>query len=275
MLSFSSLLSDTKNFISNNLVSVTLTVLSLAIITQLVDFFFYPSIDDFLPIKQLIELTIQKYGNQSPEALSQTILALPQQEQQSIIPAAMSYLARVGIIFLAINLLSMSMILALIYTISSQQLSLANMLKNISRMASNIILFMLITIPGFIGLSLIVSIIPPLAIPLIIIAISFYIMIYFAFLTVIIDPVPQYGFSKKLKIALAFLRRKVKLIVPIVAIWFFTTFLLDSFASMLISNLIALIVFYALKLLLSIMALCYLYRLYSLSNKELAYDTSN
>ncbi|WP_392563516.1 YciC family protein [Orbus wheelerorum] len=269
MLSFSSLLSDTKNFISNNLLPIIITVLSIAIIERLITFFFYPSVETIEPIRQLIEQAAQKYGDQlSPEALSQTILALSEQEQLRLIPAVMDYLIRVGIIFLVVNLLSMSVILSLIYTISYQQLSLSNMLKNISRIATKIILFMLLAIPGFIGLSLIVSIIPPLAIPLIIIAILFYVTAYVAFLAVIIEPVPQYGFIKKLKIGLTFLKQKIRLILPIIAIWFLATLLLDSLAGLLIANMVVLVIFDALKLLLTVMTLCYLYRLYSLSNKE-------
>jgi len=104
----------------------------------------------------------------------------------------MNYLVRVGIIFLIINLLSMSVMLVLIYVISYQQLTLSNLLKGIRRIVPKIMLFMLLAIPGFIGLSLIVSIIPPLTIPLIIIAALFYVIAYIAFLVVIIDPTPQH-----------------------------------------------------------------------------------
>jgi len=276
LLSFSSLLSDTKNFISNNLASIIILLLGLAIVTQLIAFFFYPSIETMEPIKQLIEQAMQKFGDQlSPEMLSQTVLALSEQEQQRLIPAVMNYLVRVGIIFLIINLLSMSVMLVLIYVISYQQLTLSNLLKGIRRIVPKIMLFMLLAIPGFIGLSLIVSIIPPLTIPLIIIAALFYVIAYIAFLVVIIDPTPQHGLIKKLKIALSFLKRETRLTLPMIGIWLLARYLLDSLASLLIENIIIFIIFDAIKLLLTFIILCYLYRLYSLSNKELAYDASH
>jgi len=276
LLSFSSLLSDTKNFISNNFISILISLLGLAIVTQLIVFFFYPSIETMEPIKQLIEQAMQKFGDQlSPEMLSQTVLALSEQEQQRLIPAVMNYLVRVGIIFLIINLLSMSVMLVLIYVISYQQLTLSNLLKGIRRIVPKIMLFMLLAIPGFIGLSLIVSIIPPLTIPLIIIAALFYVIAYIAFLVVIIDPTPQHGLIKKLKIALSFLKRETRLTLPMIGIWLLARYLLDSLASLLIENIIIFIIFDAIKLLLTFIILCYLYRLYSLSNKELAYDASH
>jgi len=80
---------------------------------------------------------------------------------------------------------------------------------------------------------------------------------------------------KKLKIALSFLKRETRLTLPMIGIWLLARYLLDSLASLLIENIIIFIIFDAIKLLLTFIILCYLYRLYSLSNKELAYDASH
>lgn len=276
MLSFSSLLSDTKNFIINNLLPIMITVIGLAIISQIIIFYFYPSIESFAPIKQLIEQAMQQENRQlSPEVLSRTMQGLSEPELQRLISALMDYLIRAGSVFLLINLLSMSAILSLIYMISYQAISLSNLLKGMSRVAIKIILYMLLAIPVFFVLSLIVSVIPVLAMPLIIIVAVLYILTYITFLAVIIVPTQQSGFLKQLKKAFLLLKQKITLIMPISIIWVLVMFLLNNLMAQLTANIFILIIFDAIKLLLTLVTLCYLYRLYSLSNKDSTHDACN
>lgn len=260
----------------NNLLPVIITVISLAIISQIIIFYFYPNIESIAPVMRLIELTMQQNNGQlSPEALSQSMLGLPEPELEGLISALRDYAVKAGTVFLVINLLTMSVILSLICMISYQAISLSNLLKGMSRVAIKIILYMLLAFPVFFVLSLIVSVIPVLAMPLIIIVAVLYIFTYITFLAVIIVPTQQTSFIKQLKKAFTLLKQKITLILPIIMIWLLAMFLLNSFTVQLTTNILFVIVFDAIKLLLTLIILCYIYRLYTLSNKDIVHDTGN
>lgn len=276
MLSFSSILSDARNFISNNFTIIVTIVVILSIITQMINVLLSPSIETISPIKSILEQTIQQYGELSAEALTNTLNSLSEQQKQQLVPVAMSFLFKVGLVFLVTNLIAMSCVLATIYTISAQQFSLNNLLQSLIKIAPQILFFMLLAIPGFIILSLVASVLAPIAAPLGMLAAVFYMAAYIVFLAVIIDPMPYAGFIYKLKITLHFLRREMRLILPMVAIWLLASFLLKSIAGMLAdNNFIVETIFSVFKLLLSFLTVCYLYRLYSLSNNMLPYDARN
>lgn len=276
MLSFSSILSDARNFISNNFTIIVTIVVILSIITQMINVLLSPSIETISPIKSILEQTIQQYGELSAEALTNTLNSLSEQQKQQLVPVAMSFLFKVGLVFLVTNLIAMSCVLATIYTISAQQFSLNNLLQSLIKIAPQILFFMLLAIPGFIILSLVASVLAPIAAPLGMLAAVFYMAAYIVFLAVIIDPMPYAGFIYKLKITLHFLRREMRLILPMVAIWLLASFLLKAMAGMLAdNNFIVETIFSVFKLLLSFLTVCYLYRLYSLSNNMLPYDARN
>lgn len=276
MLSFSSILSDARNFISNNFTIIVTIVVILSIITQMINVLLSPSIETISPIKSILEQTIQQYGELSAEALTNTLNSLSEQQKQQLVPVAMSFLFKVGLVFLVTNLIAMSCVLATIYTISAQQFSLNNLLQSLIKIAPQILFFILLAIPGFIILSLVASVLAPIAAPLGMLAAVFYMAAYIVFLAVIIDPMPYAGFIYKLKITLHFLRREMRLILPMVAIWLLASFLLKVMAGMLAdNNFIVETIFSVFKLLLSFLTVCYLYRLYSLSNNMLPYDARN
>ncbi|WP_392559411.1 YciC family protein [Orbus mooreae] len=274
MLSFSSILSDARNFMSNNIAIIFIMVLVLSIVNQIISAILYPNIESISQIQSLLQQTIETYGGLTADGLSKTLLALSEQQQQQLVSAAMNYLMQASMIFFINNIILMSGILSLIYVISHQQFSLNNVLQRAIQFAPQIALFMLLIIPGFIILSIFASILMPLAAPLAILAIIFYLSMYVIFLSVIIEPTLQINFIQKLKITFRFLKREIRLIVPIIAIWFFTTFLLKNIVDMLMAdNFIISIVINVIKSLLIFITICYLYRLFSLSNKELPYDS--
>lgn len=274
MLSFSSIFTDTRNFIGNSIVTIIIALAILSIIAQVMILFFYPSIETLGPIKSLMEQTIQKYGELSAEGLTQVINGLSSQQQSQLVPIAAGYLLKIFLVLLIINLISTSSILSLIYNLSYDRLSLNTFLHHMLKFIPQIILFILLVVPGFMGLLIIATIIPPLAAPLMIVASISYMTVYVIFLSVIIEPNTQHNFMTKVKISLRFLKRETRLIIPMIAIWMLITVLLNmllgTFAS---DNFIIDVIFNILSLLLNFTAVCYFYRLYSLTNNVLPYDS--
>ncbi|RKS85066.1 uncharacterized protein UPF0259 [Orbus hercynius] len=275
-MSFSSILADARNFTRNNFTTVLITLVILSLVTELISQVLLPSLDSISQLKSIIEQTVTQYGELTADTLSKVILALSEPEKAQLIAVAMSYLFKAGLVFFLTNLIVMSILLALIATISYQQFSLQNLLKSATKIAPHIGLFMLLAIPGFIVLSIIASILAPLAAPLGMVAVVIYISLYVIFMAVIIEPTPQYHFFAKFKIAVRFFKRDIRLILPMLGLWLLGSFLLNSVAnSIMVDNFIIDLCFNIAKFLLTFVTVCYLYRLYLLSSKVLPYDTRN
>lgn len=276
MFSFSSLVTDTRNFIRNNFTIIIATLVSVTIIGQLLIFLFYPDINKIEPLKLFFEQIAQKYNNQITfENISETIQSMPEGKLQQFAFYLMHYLLIISIILSIVSLLSMTAIIALLYIISYKEFSLNNLLQVSIKIAPKIIQLFLLTIGIFVILLIISSIIPPLLFPLLLLFTICFYLTYMLFLAVIIDQLSCFSFINTLKIVFAFLKRETSLIVAIMTIWSIATVLMIMLEKILASSMIMIFVIEILKLFLTFATLCYLYRLYSLSNKILPYDSCN
>lgn len=269
-------MTDTRNFIRNNFTIIIATLVSVTIIGQLLIFLFYPDINKIEPLKLFFEQIAQKYNNQITfENISETIQSMPEGKLQQFAFYLMHYLLIIGIILSIVSLLSMTAIIALLYIISYKEFSLNNLLQVSIKIAPKIIQLFLLTIGIFVILLIISSIIPPLLFPLLLLFTICFYLTYMLFLAVIIDQLSCFSFINTLKIVFAFLKRETSLIVAIMTIWSIATVLMIMLEKILASSMIMIFVIEILKLSLTFATLCYLYRLYSLSNKILPYDSCN
>lgn len=274
LLSFSSIFSDARNFISNNFAMIFTTVLILSIVNQIISLLLSPNLESFHQIHELLKLAMDSNGNLTADGVSKAVLALSEQEQQQLVSSAMRYLMQAGLVFFINNIILMASLLGLVYTITHQQFSVNNLLQRAIQLALPIALFMLLIIPGFIILSLLATVLMPIAAPLALLAIIFYLMMYVIYLSVIIESTSSTHFIQKLKVTFHFFKREIRLVIPMLAIWFFATFVLKNIGDLItINNFIIDIVINVIKALLIFTTICYLYRLFYLSNKQLPYDS--
>lgn len=274
LFSFSSILTDTRNFISNNFVMISVVVLILSIINLVVSLSLSPNLSAIIQIQNLLDQAVTQHGQLTADTLSKTLLSLSEIEQQQLVSAAMSYLIKTGWVFFINNIILMSGILATVYTIAHQPISFNNLLSSVLKLAPQIALFLLLIIPAFMLLSIIGSVLMALVPPLALLAFIFYFCVYIIFSAVVIEPTLSTNFITKLRITLRFLKREIGLIVPIILICFFSTFFLKNLMSGLLGdNIVISIVINIIKSAITFTTICYLYRLFSLSNKMLPYDS--
>lgn len=227
-------------------------------------------------IQAIIDQTTQQYGALTTDTLPKVVLSLSEEDKQQLVSSAMSYLLKVGIIFFITNLILMSGLLGTIYTLTTQQFSVTHIAQRALKLLPLIASFILLIIPGFFIFSILATFLMPIAVPLAILVVVLYLSLYVIFLAVLITPQIPDRFMTKLRVAFKFFKREKSCILPMIALWFLSIFLLKNIAILLnMDNFILVLIVNIAKSLFAFITICYLYRLFSLSHQASPYDASN
>lgn len=275
-ISFSSLFSDSKNFISNHLLVIFSVLAIMAVITETLLLIFLPSIETLTPIQQIIGNSGSIYGDNSMQALQMAISRMSVSQQQELLGVMFGYFVQVFVVLLINNLITTTVSLALIWQISnSARFSIASLLAKALHLLKPIVIFFLWSIPYFILLSILVLLAMPIAPIIIMLGAVFFFAIYILFLGYIIKEQPS-KVTTAIMTCWQLLKKQYLLVLPMLGIWIlislFINFVLSSF--ILQSNIIINIVESIIGLLINFFLITYFYRLWSLVQVP-AYDTGD
>lgn len=275
MPTFSSLIGDTRNFIKNNFTIIILTIIGIAVFAQLVTYFFTPTIEADSQLKEFIaQITLQQQNFTSIDSIQQQISQLSDNEKQQLMMSGITYIFKYCLILLITNLITLSTIISLIKIIATKQFSWHNLLVNILQLTPQILLMILYGIPYFIVLLLVAPIFSGLAPFITLLAMFFYMLIFMVFAAVIIHSKQPRKFWGSLKISLKFAKQRIQLILSGLIIWLISATFLNSIFSLAAKNFVFNILDSVTENLLTFAILCYIYRLYSLTQQVEYNDTS-
>lgn len=282
LLRFAAILSDTKNFITNNALAILIVLVVLSLVSQLISSVFSPSIQSIEPVYLLLQQTAQQYGELSPNTIANVINQLSEQEKSHLVALSANYLITVSLIFIVTSLLSTGSMLSLIFNLAYNQLTLSTLLQHFIRIAPQLLLFMLLCIPFIFALFMLAMLIASsFAMVLIIIGMFSYLLIYSLFLAVIIEPntKPNTKNSMSHKLALVFtlIKQHFRLVWPMICCWFLANFVLSSaMSSLSLPNVYIInVLLDAINLFLGLIVVSYFYRLYTLTRTVTSNDASH
>lgn len=275
-LSFVSLFSDTKNFVINRIMPILITLLILAIISQLVTIMFMPSEDTLLPLQQFLDNALKANSHVSVQAIENALARLTPQQQQDMVALVSSYVIKLLLVTLVTNLISTSICLSLISNLSNYNiLNINQLITKALTLAPQILMFILLSVPFFFILILLSTLIAPLMIFIMLFGMVFYTIIYTIFLSTIVAPTSDSSLFSKIRESLYRFKQQYKLMLPIMGIWLIALLVFGSIISSVAgSNLIVEIIIGMIGLLLNFFLLSYFYRLYTLTTKT-KHDTRN
>ncbi|QIQ22285.1 YciC family protein [Zophobihabitans entericus] len=266
-LSFSAIFSDTKNFIFNRLLQIFIILLILAIITQMITFMVIPNQDILKPIEQFLQQTAAAQGDFSLQSVQSALARLSPSQQQEIVSALGSYAFRLLIVYVISNLLGTSIILAMIANLShSDTLNIPQLIGRALTHIPQLLTFMIVSIPFFVGLSVVGMLIAPLMIFILLIGMFIYTIVYNVFLSCLIEPKEQTTLFNKIGESFQRSKAYAKLILPMVGIWLVALIVVSSLVSNLTTdNFILNVVVNIVGLFLNFFLISYCYRLYTLT----------
>lgn len=264
---FSTLFKDSQNFIRNQFTIIALILFLTAIITETVTLLFLPNIDSLVPVQQMFEKAIASYGNYSMQSIQLILSHMPTDEQKILVNLVFGYAAKYVFITLINSLITTSISLALIWQLAaSGQFNFKTLFTKATSLMPSIFLFMLLSIPYFIALIILSSLISPVMIFILILGGLFYFMIYTLFLAYIIDSQSAFIFHN-IKMTIMLLKTRLRLVLPIISLWLGTMLVLNFIASLIAINhtLVLNIIASFVNLLIYFFLFTYFYRLCSLS----------
>lgn len=233
---FSTLFKDSQNVIRNQFTIIASILFVTAIITETVTLLFLPNIDSLLPVQQMFEKAIASYGNYSMQSIQLILNHMPADEQKTLVNLIFAYTTKYVLITLINSLITTSISLALIWQLaSSGQFNVKTLLTKAASLMPSILLFMLLSIPYFIALIIISSLVGPMMIFILIVGGLLYFMIYTLFLAYIIDSRSTFIFYN-IKMTVILLKKRFRLVLPIISLWLGMMLILNFIASLIAIN---------------------------------------
>lgn len=271
LITFSSLLTDTRNFITNRWLTIVLALLALAFISQIMALLLTPDNSIYLLVQQLADAAGQKgYNELSPAALQRIIEAMPVAEQQRIVGVVASYLFKLALLYVVVNLISSSFSLSLIANLSlTPQLTLAGLVQQFLRFIPQILLFFLLSIPYFIAIFFVSAIIQSLMLFVVLIGCFFYLVIYMIYLALLIEPQQSRNILGKVRSAITLFKQQLRVVIPMIALWFLVGMGLNSLLfKMANDHLLINVAITLINLLINFATMIYFYRLITLVKRN-------
>ena len=276
MPTFTSLMTDTYNFIKNHFMTIILVIVGVSVLTQLFTSFFYPSTEIDDQIKSLMDrINIQQGDNPSFDIIMQKLMQLSEMEKKQFVATISSYAMKCIFIMFINSLIILSCICSLIGIISINQFSWSNFFTRALRLTPQILLISLCAIPYFIVISIIISLIPFLAQIILIVSIVFFMLTYIVFLAIITTPNLPESFTQSLITTLNYLKQQTPMVLLGFISWLVGTLALSMVFNLFRKNFIFQFIESIANNLLVFALFCYLYRLYSLTKQVSTNDSSH
>lgn len=276
MPTFTSLMTDTYNFIKNHFMTIILVIVGVSVLTQLFTSFFYPSTEIHDQIKSLMDrINIQQGDNPSFDIIMQKLMQLSEMEKKQFVAIISNYAMKCIFIMFINSLIILSCICSLIGIISINQFSWSNFFTRALRLTPQILLISLCAIPYFIVISIIISLIPFLAQIILIVSIVFFMLTYIVFLAIITTPNLPESFTQSLITTLNYLKQQTPMVLLGFISWLVGTLALSMVFNLFRNNFIFQFIESIANNLLVFALFCYLYRLYSLTKQVSTNDSSH
>lgn len=252
-----------------------IVLIGLTVVTQFFNYQLYPRIGNYKEIEELTNQTISQYGELTMKNFSQSLSLLPESELRRLSPLFFNFVLRSCIALFEINLIITCCLSSLVYNLAHNQFSWRNFLIHFLKLIPQNMIFMLLIIPILMVVFIILSLIPQLTAVLLLLATIIYMSLYIICIALSMEPKYQFKIRQILKYAYFMIKNKTILLGKIIIIWLCGGILLKFTFNLLPNNIIFNFLLILSNLLLTLITICYIYRLYLLTNKVLPYDSCN